>query len=173
MAQVVAKQKLKKPGLHGQLRNKNTSKKQRKFLSNTLKYNSSTENENWKYDTLRYFTNHITDIKLQKNIIKDLKRNFFKFLRSPYTDYIEYIDNKYKPNSQVFYTNVCNSPHVTNDGKKFSYKLIGSGNINSFCINGTKEIVKSNQNIVVNDILIDTSIKVFEIEIKIVGEKNG
>ena len=161
------KDKLKKKGLGGQLKNKRKIKLDRKYSSNKiLRYESTTKGRNWMKNVVDYINTEIVNVDIKRKIIFDLKRNFFKYVKNNTRgDYISFLVNKYKPSKKVTYDNLCQvGKLVKGDKKALQYEVIGSGNPNLYCINGSKVLESK----------IDTikSLYSFELIITIIGENH-
>jgi hypothetical protein len=77
------KDKLKKKGLGGQLKNKRKIKLDRKYSSNKiLRYESTTKGRNWMKNVVDYINTEIVNVDIKRKIIFDLKRNFFKYVKN-------------------------------------------------------------------------------------------
>jgi len=153
-----SKDKLKKKGLGGQLKNKRKLKLDRKYPSSKiLRYESTTRNKNWIQDVLHYINNENIDVNIKKSIMSDLKRNFFKYIKvNKKRNYISFLEDKYKPSKKVVYDNLCQvGKMVKGKATALDYEIVGSGNPNLYCINGNK--------------ILDNK---FELIITIVGENH-
>ena len=165
------KDKLKKKGLGGQLKNKRKIKLDRKYSSNkVLRYESTTKGRNWMKNVVDYINTEIVNVDIKRKIIFDLKRNFFKYVKNNTKgDYISFLENKYKPSKRVAYDNLCQVGKRIKDNKTptihaIQYEVVGSGNPNLYCINGSKVLESKIDKI--------NSLNSFELIITIIGENH-
>ena len=167
------KKDLKARGLNSLIRNSKNQLLQRPYKKNkTLKYSSDTTLKNWKGEIFNFIDKSEIQVEIKKNILSDLRNNFFKFIKSPHTDYNTYLNEKYKPSRKVLYSNICQDVMVNKTTKAITYETKGSGTNNLFCISVNKKII-SNKVKFVRDVKKHDINCVFDIEIFLFGGKDN
>ena len=166
------KKVLKKQGLNGLIRNSQNQLLKRPYVGNkTLKYNSDTKLKDWKNGLVNYIQKTEMDVNIKKSIMSDLRRNFFKFIKSPHKEYNTYLNSKYKPSRKIKYNNMCQDMIINKKTKAITYETKGSGTSNLFCISCNKHIIDKGKIRFVRDIQKQDPTYSFDIEIFLFGGK--
>ena len=143
MSKGVTLKKNNKIGIINKLRKQ--SKIRRKYKTEKFNFVINTKERRWKYNLHQQLSELEIDDSLKKHIRKDLKRNFYQFVKY-HTDkenysYKNYLVNRNKNLTKVSYSDMVQSPIVNETKKAKSYEVIGSGNAGVFCITGEKTLI--------------------------------
>ena len=111
-----------------------------------LAFSYNTSNLDWHKKVFDIIDNYKLKRKLKTEIKMNLEKNFFKFLRGTNLNrdlslYSDWLSDKYTLGNKLKINHMCQTKHEKN--RKNPYKIIGSGNPTSFCVEGTKQRIEN------------------------------
>ena len=129
-----------------------TRKKHKNIDFKLIKYTSNTYNKNWSKELFKAIDSYDINHNRKKFIKANLRKYFFRFLRNPNTKIKEFTDWLLHFNGNLRkgkFKNMCqvvdskSSKGGKKGGNTNNYVLTGTGNNLSFCIDGSRKVMRN------------------------------